>query len=93
MNKVDLAGFVYQKIEGLNGTKKMAGEIVDMIFDKITETLKGGQEAAIAGFGTFRVRERKARQARNPKTGAMVAVPAKKAAKFRASKALKEAVL
>jgi DNA-binding protein HU-beta len=92
MNKVDLAGLVFQKIEGINGTKKLAGEIVDTIFDKIADALRGGQEVAVAGFGTFRVKDRKARQARNPRTGAMVSVPASKAVKFRVAKALKESV-
>lgn len=92
MNKTDLAALVFQKIEGLNGTKKLAGEIIDTIFDKIADGLKGGQEIAVAGFGTFKIKDRKARQARNPRTGAMVSVPATKAVKFRVAKALKEAV-
>jgi nucleoid DNA-binding protein len=50
------------------------------------------EEVSIAGLGIFTVKQRKARQARNPRTGAIVSVPAMKVPKFRAAKALKEAV-
>lgn len=93
MHKPDLADLVYGKIEGLQGsTKKLSNEIVDMVFDKIVETLKSGQEVAIAGFGVFKVKDRKARTARNPKTGAPVQVPASKVPKFRPAKPFKEAI-
>ena len=93
MHKIDLADLVYGKIQDLQGsTKKLANEITDMIFDKIVETLKQGQEVSIAGFGVFRVRDRKARKARNPRTGAEVQVPASKVPKFRPAKPFKEAI-
>jgi DNA-binding protein HU-beta len=62
------------------------------MIDSIVSSLKKGNEVSIAGLGIFSVKQRKARQARNPRTGAMVNVPATKAPKFRAAKALKEAV-
>ncbi|MEK7133409.1 MAG: HU family DNA-binding protein [Patescibacteria group bacterium] len=89
MNKASLAEAVHNKI---GGTKKAADEVVDMIFDSIVKTLKNGDEVSIAGFGIFIAKERKARTARNPRTGETVNVPAMKVPKFRASKNLKEAV-
>ena len=73
-------------------SKKHAEEVVDFIFDTIADCLKRGDEVSIAGFGSFLVKQRKARTARNPKTGASVQVPAMKVPKFRAGKGLKDAV-
>lgn len=89
MNKASLAEAVYNKI---GGTKKAADEVVDMIFDSIAGEMKKGGEVSIAGFGIFIAKERKARTARNPRTGETVNVPAMKVPKFRASKNLKDAV-
>jgi DNA-binding protein HU-beta len=89
MNKADIVEAVHGK---LNGTKVQAEEIVDMVFNTVTDSLKKGEEVSIAGFGIFNVKHRAARQARNPRTGAMVSVAAMKVPKFRAGKALKEAV-
>lgn len=84
-----LTDAVYEKI---GGTKKSAEDVVDLIFDTIARELKNGGEVTIAGFGSFAVKERKAREARNPRTGETVHVPVTKAPKFRPGKALKEAV-
>ncbi len=89
MNKADIVEVVHGK---LGGTKVAAEEIVDMVFDSITNSLKKGEEVSIAGFGIFTVKQRAARQARNPRTGEMVNVAAMKVPKFRAGKALKETV-
>lgn len=89
MNKAEIAEIVHGK---LGGTKVQADEVVDMVFDSITNSLKKGEEVSIAGFGIFLVKHRAARQARNPRTGAMVNVAAMKVPKFRAGKALKETV-
>jgi len=89
MNKVDLVGVVHEK---LGGTKVAAEEAVGALFDAITASLKRGEEVSIAGLGIFSVKARAARSARNPRTGEMVQVPAMKIPKFRAAKALKEAV-
>ncbi len=89
MNKAEIAEAVHGK---LGGTKVQADEIVDLVFDSITNSLKKGEEVSIAGFGIFLVKHRAARQARNPRTGAMVSVAAMKVPKFRAGKALKETV-
>jgi len=89
MNKQAIVELVHGK---LGGTKVQAEEIVDGIFDSIVSTLKKGGEVSVAGFGIFSVKARAARMARNPKTGEQVKVAAKKVPKFRAAKALKDAV-
>ena len=89
MNKARLVDVVYEKA---GGTKKAAEDLVDLVFDTITNELKNGGEVTIAGFGVFAVKDRKAREARNPRTGEAVHVPAMKAPKFRAGKGLREAV-
>jgi len=78
--------------EKFSVSKKQAMEWLDATFDEITKVIKTGDKVNIAGFGIFRVADRKAREARNPKTGESVHVAASKAPKFRASKVLKEAV-
>jgi DNA-binding protein HU-beta len=76
----------------LNTTKVQAEQIVDKVFDSIVATLKKGEEVSIAGLGIFSVKQRAAREARNPRTGETVKVAAMKVPKFRAAKALKDAV-
>ena len=73
-------------------SKKQAMEWLDATFDEIAKVIKSGDKVNIAGFGVFRVADRKAREGRNPKTGETVHIKASKAPKFRASKVLKESV-
>ena len=89
MNKNELISAVADKCEM---TKAQAGDAVDAVLDCVTGTLAGGDEVRILGFGNFSVADRKATTARNPRTGETVAVAASKAPKFKAGKALKEAV-
>ncbi len=89
MNKTDLIAKV-TKDAGL--TKAQAAKAVNAVIDGITEALKKGDKVILVGFGTFKVVSRKARTARNPKTGKEIKVPAKKAPKFIPGKALKDAV-
>lgn len=89
MNKQGLVDVVHEK---LGGTKASAEMVVDSMMDAIVGALKKGEEVSIAGLGIFSVKMRKARTARNPKTGEAVSVPAMKVPKFRAAKMLKEAV-
>lgn len=89
MNKVDIIEAVHGQ---LGNTKAEAERVVDLVFNSITDALKRGEEVSIAGFGIFAVKERAARQARNPRTGETVNVPAMKVPKFRPSKALKDTV-
>jgi len=89
MNKSSLVDKVHQV---LSGTKVDAEKAVDTVVDSIISTLKSGGEVSIAGFGIFSTKMRAARQARNPRTGEPIQVPAMRVPKFRAAKALKEAV-
>jgi DNA-binding protein HU-beta len=89
MNKTALV----EKIHELLGTTKVQAEsVLDTVIDTIINTLKRGEEVSIAGLGIFSVKNRAARMARNPKTGASVQVPATKVPKFRAAKAFKDSV-
>ena len=72
--------------------KTQATAIVDAIFDTIAKTMGRGEEVAIPGFGVFRVAKRAAREGRNPMTGEKIQIKASVKPKFRAAKALKEAV-
>ena len=89
MNKQAIADAVHAKI---GGTKVQAEQAVDAVVDSIVGTLKKGEEVSIAGVGIFSVKQRAARDARNPRTGETIKVPAMKVPKFRAAKALKDAV-
>jgi len=72
---------------------KQSKEVVAKFFDLIATNLAEGHEINIAGFGKFKVSDKPERQARNPRTGEMVTVPAKKALKFTPAKALKDSVI
>ena len=89
MNKSALVELIHSQI---GGTKVQAEEVVEKIISEITMTLKKGGEVSIAGLGIFSVKARAARMARNPKTGEQVKVAATRVPKFRAAKALKDAV-
>ena len=88
MNKGDLVNEVAKVVS----TKKAAQEVVDCIFSTITKALKKKNTVTLVGFGTFKVDKRKARKGRNPQTGEVIKIKAKKVPKFVAGKALKDAV-
>lgn len=90
MNKAGLVEEV-MKAAGIE-TKAAAERAVDSVFDTIVKTMSRGEEVAITGFGTFRVQKRAAREGRNPKTGETIQIAASVKPKFRAGKALKDAV-
>ncbi len=89
MNKAAIVDAVHAV---LGGTKVQAEQAVDAVVSSILYTLKKGDEVSIAGLGIFSVKQRAAREARNPRTGESINVPAMKVPKFRAAKALKDAV-
>jgi DNA-binding protein HU-beta len=89
MNKEQLVERVADKT---GATKKDALEVVNTALDLITVSLKKGEKVTLVGFGTFLVRKRKARDGRNPQTGAKIKIPAKKVPAFTAGKELKSAV-
>jgi DNA-binding protein HU-beta len=70
-------------------TKVFARELVDSIFDMITDAAQKGEEVSLFGFGRFKVAERAARKGRNPQTGETVKIAASKNLKFTPARALK----
>ncbi len=89
MNKADIISQVH---EVLGSTKAEAERAVDTVFNSIESAMKDGQSVSVAGFGIFEAKLRAKREARNPRTGETVTVPAMRVPKFRAAKSLKEAV-
>ena len=88
MNKSQL---IDQITEGADISKAAAGRALDSFTDAVTGALKGGDQVALVGFGTFSVRDRAARAGRNPQTGATIQIAAAKIPAFKAGKALKDA--
>ncbi len=89
MNKTELISAVKEKT-GLTG--KDAEAAVKAVFDSVSEALAKGDKVQLIGFGTFEVRERAAKEARNPRTGETIKVDATKVPAFKAGQALKNAV-
>ena len=89
MNKAELVAAVADKAEL---TKKDAEKAVKAFVDVVTEELKKGEEVQVVGFGTCKVAERAGREGRNPHTGEPMSIAASKAPKFKAGKALKDAL-
>lgn len=89
MNKTELVEAV---AGATGGTKADAQSHVDAVLDVITGALQKGDKVSVTGFGTFEVRDRAARQGRNPQTGETIQVKASKAPAFKAGKSLKDAV-
>ena len=73
-----------------NLTKKAVTELVDGVFDTMAKTIKKEKKFTYPGFGTFSLRERKARQGRNPQTGETIQIKKSKTIGFRPAKSLKE---
>jgi len=73
-------------------SKAKATVAVNAVFDSISNSLKKGNSVSLVGFGSFSVAKRKARNGRNPQTGATIKIKATKAPKFKAGKGLKDAV-
>lgn len=90
MNKVDLIRAAMERVEM---PRKDAVALVEGLFEDIQDAVISGDPVKIPGFGQFKVRDRAARLARNPATGATVKVPAKRVFKFLPAKALREAVM
>jgi integration host factor beta subunit len=90
MTKSELIEKVVQSHGMLN--LKISETVVNMIFDSIEDALKSGDKVEIRGFGSFTIRERLGREARNPKSGEVVRIPSKKTPFFKTGKELKERV-
>jgi len=89
MNKAELIDHVAASADL---SKAAAGAAVEAVISGVTGALSNGDSVSLVGFGTFSVSDRAARTARNPRTGETINVPASKAPKFKAGKALKDAV-
>ncbi|MDO9382981.1 MAG: HU family DNA-binding protein [Hyphomicrobiaceae bacterium] len=87
MSKKDLIDAV---ANGAELTKEKAGVAVEAVLEHIKKSMKAGEEVRIPDFGTFKVAKRKAREGRNPATGATIKIPASTVAKFTPSKGLKD---
>jgi integration host factor subunit beta len=83
-----------EKLIEANGvlSRKESELVVNIIFDSMCEALQKGEKVEIRGFGSFTIREREAREARNPKSGDVVSIPAKKTPFFKTGKDLRERV-
>ena len=86
MNKTELVNAI-AKNEGIE--KKCAEKAVNAVFAAVADALAAGEKVQLIGFGTFEVRERAEKAARNPRTGETITVPATKAPAFKAGAALK----
>lgn len=89
MNKADIIEKIHEVV---GGTRADAERSVETLIDCVSSSLKKGQEVSIAGLGIFATKTRNARTGRNPRTGESIEIPAMRVPKFRAAKALKDAV-
>ena len=89
VNKTEL---INAAAEAAQVTKKDAAAVVNAVLDTIAQTLADGDKVQLVGFGNFEIRERKARQGKNPRTGEAVTIDACKVPSFKAGKALKDGV-
>jgi len=89
MNKSELIDAV---ASGAELSRADASRATDAVLDNIVAALGKGDQVALAGFGTFSVRERAARPGRNPQTGETIQIKASKSPGFKAGKAFKDAV-
>ena len=89
MNRMELVAAIAEQTEL---SKKDAEKALKAFTDVVTEELKKGGKIQLVGFGTFEVSERAAREGRNPQTGQTMQIAASKAPKFKAGKALKDAI-
>ena len=89
MTKADIVESVYNKV---GFSKKESAEIVELVFHTMKETLEQGEKIKISGFGNFIVREKNARIGRNPQTGEVIEISARRVLTFRPSQVLKSAL-
>ncbi len=89
MNKSELIDSISNSADT---SRAAAGRVLDALCDAVAESLKNSESVAIAGFGTFSVRDRAARTGRNPRTGEAIEIAASRVPAFKAGKALRDAV-
>ncbi len=91
MTKHDIVEGIYSKYQGTL-TRNLVKDIVSFVFDEIVREMTAGGEAKISCFGTFKIAERNAKKARNPRTGEEVMIEGRRVAKFKPSKYLQNKV-
>ena len=89
LTKADIANQLFEEI-GL--TKRESKEIVELFFQQISESLAKGQQVKISGFGNFELHDKNERPGRNPKTGEMIPVSARRVVTFRSGQKLRARV-
>ncbi len=89
MNKTELIAAIAERTEL---SKKDSEKALKAFIEVVTEELKKGEKIQLVGFGTFEVADRAARDGRNPQTGEVMPIPASRAPKFKAGKALKDEI-
>lgn len=89
MNKAELIAHI---ADDAGITKTQANSALDSFVDAVTKTLKRGEKVTLVGFGTFTVSKRQARNGRNPQTGEVIKIKARKVARFKAGKELAERI-
>ena len=89
LTKAELAELLFERV-GLN--KREAKDIVDSFFEEIRDTLAQGDEVKLSGFGNFQIRNKPPRPGRNPKTGEVIPIAARRVVTFHASQKLKASV-
>ncbi|HGJ5855085.1 HU family DNA-binding protein (plasmid) [Arsenophonus nasoniae] len=89
MNKTELINQIAEKADL---TKKDSEKALNAFIETVTESLKSGSDVQLVGFGNFQVKQRAAREGRNPQTGKVIQIAASNVPSFKAGKTLKEAV-
>jgi len=89
LTKAELADLLFQKV-GLN--KREAKDMVESLFDEIRDTLARGEMVKLSGFGNFQLRDKPPRPGRNPKTGELIPIPARRVVTFHPSQKLRRTV-
>ena len=89
MTKADLVEAIHTKV---GFSKKESADIVEMVFDTMKETLESGEKIKISGFGNFEVRDKRSRVGRNPQTGEVIEISARRVLTFKPSQVLKNAL-
>lgn len=89
LTKADIANHLF---EGIGVTKREAKEMVELFFEEIVSSLANGQQVKISGFGNFELNDKGERPGRNPKTGEMIPVSARRVVTFRSGQKLRARV-
>ena len=92
MTKDELIGSVQKSCNGDDISKRLTGDVLDAVFENIQKAIKKSKRFSYPGFGTFLVRNRKARKGRNPQTGAEIQIKASKTVGFKLAPKLKNSL-